>query len=96
MRPVPIPDHLVRPGQIRRVLAPPSGDLCDPHVAPIEILATRPDPNGWWLMQSLWVPVGTDHPAPADAVVVLTVVGGTHPPVALEILPRTLIEEKTP
>lgn len=36
MRPVPIPDRLVRANQIRQVIGAPGGDLLDAQVAPVE------------------------------------------------------------
>lgn len=36
MRPTPIPDEAVWPGAVRRVIAPPGGDLTDPDVSPVE------------------------------------------------------------
>jgi hypothetical protein len=46
MRPTPIPDHEVWDGAHRRVIAPPNGDLTDPHVAPVEALLDRSPTTG--------------------------------------------------
>lgn len=42
MRPTTIPDDQIaaNPGSMRGVIAPPSGDLTDPDVAPVEVLFT--------------------------------------------------------
>ena len=41
MRPTPIPDAEVPYGSVRIVVAPPDGDLTNPDIAPVEVLAER-------------------------------------------------------
>lgn len=49
MRPTPIDAELIPPGSRRVVVAPPSGDLTDEHIAPVEAL--RSDRDGTWTMR---------------------------------------------
>lgn len=46
MRPTPIPDHEIWDGAIRRVIAPPGGDLTHPDIAPVEALIDRAPTTG--------------------------------------------------
>jgi hypothetical protein len=46
MRPAPIPDDAIWPGARRIVLSAPNGDLTDPDVAPVEMLADVPESIG--------------------------------------------------
>lgn len=39
MRPAPIPDEALWPDSRRIVMAPPGGDLLDPDIAPLEMVA---------------------------------------------------------
>lgn len=39
MRPIPIPDECIPEGCKRYVVAPPSGDLLDEDVSPVEVVA---------------------------------------------------------
>jgi hypothetical protein len=41
MRPTPIPDEEVWEGAVRKVIAPPSGDLTDTTIAPVEALVDQ-------------------------------------------------------
>lgn len=41
MRPTPIPDDAVWPGAVRIVVAAPDGDLTNPDIAPVEVVADR-------------------------------------------------------
>ncbi|WP_447643178.1 hypothetical protein [Nocardioides zeae] len=41
MRPVPIPDDAVWDGGVRRVIAPPGGDLTHPDIAPVDAIIDR-------------------------------------------------------
>lgn len=43
MRPTPIPDREVWYGALRRVFAAPDGDLTNPDIAPVEVLADQQD-----------------------------------------------------
>jgi hypothetical protein len=46
MRPAPIPDDAIWPGAKRIVLSAPNGDLTDPDIAPVELLADVPPSIG--------------------------------------------------
>jgi hypothetical protein len=46
MRPAPIPAEAVWPGARRVVLSPPSGDLTDPNIAPLEVVVDSPESLG--------------------------------------------------
>lgn len=41
MIPVPIPNELVPEGYVRRVFAAPDGDLTNPDIRPVEVLARK-------------------------------------------------------
>lgn len=51
MRPTPIPDSEVWPGCTRRVIAPPSGDLTDTDIAPVEALIDQTDQGPRFLIR---------------------------------------------
>lgn len=82
MRPIPIEDAWVPPGCVRRVLSAPNGDLNDPDVAPLEVVV---DVDGGSVgLSSFWLLTDEERESiAAGGVVVLTVVGPAHPPVAL-------------
>ncbi|MEV6897466.1 hypothetical protein [Amycolatopsis sp. NPDC051372] len=46
MRPAPIPHDAVWPGARRVVLSAPNGDLTDPDIAPVEMVADCPPSLG--------------------------------------------------
>lgn len=83
MRPIPVPDGMVRPGYERKVLAGPDGDLTSDDVAPLEVLVSVIE--GLPVMTSFWVPETNDYQF--DGVVCLTVHGTQHPPLALRMFP---------
>ncbi|GAA2037412.1 hypothetical protein GCM10009740_31530 [Terrabacter terrae] len=41
MRPTSIPDELVEPGTLRKVISAPNGDLLDENIRPVEALISR-------------------------------------------------------
>lgn len=41
MQPVPIPEDLIQPGTVRRVISAPNGDLLDDNIRPVEALISR-------------------------------------------------------
>lgn len=46
MRPTPIPDNEVWENAVRRVIAPPNGDLTNPHIALVEAVVDRSPSTG--------------------------------------------------
>ncbi len=78
------------PGKIENAnvrLNPPEGwdAAAQGDVKPLEILRTR-DEHGNLIMQSTWIPDRDELDAlNAGAAVVLTIWGGAHPPVAVNV-----------
>lgn len=54
MQPVTIPDELVRPGTVRRIIAAPNGSLVDDAIRPVESLI-KADPEGIALLSVMLV-----------------------------------------
>ena len=45
MQPTPIPDELIEPGTVRRVISAPNGDLLDDNIRPVDTLISRDEPT---------------------------------------------------
>jgi hypothetical protein len=45
MQPTTIPDDLIEPGTVRRVISAPNGDLLDDNIRPVEALISRDRPT---------------------------------------------------
>ena len=80
MRPTPIPDNEVWSGAVRRVIAPPDGDLTNPDIAPVEALVDR-DPHSGALNLSVRCTLDDDDLATLQAggVIWLTFWGAMVP-----------------
>lgn len=54
MRPIPIPDELVEPGTVRRIIAAPDGDLTNDTIRAVESLISA-DTDGIALLSMMLV-----------------------------------------
>lgn len=80
MIPVIIPDDLVQPGTVRRIIAVPNGDLTDDDIRPVESLISRaPDGQTAQLSMMLELEPGELGQLARGGRVWLTMIGGVMP-----------------
>lgn len=80
MQPTVIPEDLVEPGTVRRVISAPNGDLVDDNIRPVDALISRDEPTGLaaFRMRLVLEPGELDRLI-AGKPVWLTMLGGVAP-----------------
>lgn len=80
MIPTTIPDELVEPGTVRRVVSAPNGDLLDDHIRPVEALVSSDAATGLAAIRvRLVLEEGELERLTAGQPVWLTMLGGLSP-----------------
>lgn len=79
MRPVIIPDELVQPGTVRRIIAAPDGDLTHDEIRPVESLISRGPDDVARLSMMLELEDGELDRLAAGGKIWLTMLGGVAP-----------------
>jgi hypothetical protein len=79
MRPVMIPDELVQPGTVRRIIAAPDGDLTNDEIRPVESLISRGPSNVAQLSMMLELEDGELEHLQSGGKIWLTMLGAVSP-----------------
>lgn len=79
MRPMMIPDELVQPGSVRRIVAAPDGDLTNDDIRPVESLITEGSGGLAQLSMMLELEDGELEHITAGGKIWLTMLGGIAP-----------------